>query len=101
MIWLPTFLMRPHGMNVSEAGRLVGFVFGGVSVIGILAGGFLTDRVGAANPVWHTRLLVLASFAGAPAVASLILAPSLTMMFACFSVWAITISFWFGPGYAL
>ncbi len=43
--FLPAFLMRYHGMDIKQAGRVSAVVLGAVGVVGLLAGGMLADWV--------------------------------------------------------
>lgn len=43
--WMPSFLMRFHGMNVKEAGMSLALAGGIFSSLGSFIGGFLCDRV--------------------------------------------------------
>jgi len=45
-IWFPPFFMRVHGMSVAEVGLGWGLLTGAAGVIGILGGGWLSDRFG-------------------------------------------------------
>jgi predicted MFS family arabinose efflux permease len=57
--WLPSFLIRSHGMNSGTAGTLLAFILGLVGGSGTLLGGLIADHLGARNPAW--RLLTVAT----------------------------------------
>jgi predicted MFS family arabinose efflux permease len=49
----PSFLMRSHGLEVSNVGILLAIFGGGGGVIGTLSGGYLADRIGATDKRWY------------------------------------------------
>ena len=65
--WSSTFLVRVHGMSLTEVGSILGPYRGVLSMMGILTGGILTDRLGRRDERW--RLWT-------PACIPLILAPA-------------------------
>lgn len=54
--WFPAFLVRYHGMALSEAGALFGLAMGLGTVAGALGGGWLASRLSARDLSWLTRL---------------------------------------------
>ncbi len=48
--WLPTFLMKTRGMPEVAAGRDIGLVTAVSSIVGMLAGGWLADRLARTSP---------------------------------------------------
>jgi len=63
-IWFPPFFMRVHGMSVAEVGMGWGLVTGAAGVIGILGGGWLSDRFGSRDSrriVWVPTIGMLIS----------------------------------------
>lgn len=48
--FMPSFMVRYHGISPSEIGLTLGFVSGFGGMIGTFLGGFLTDKYGAKNP---------------------------------------------------
>lgn len=58
--WLPLFLYETFKMNLADSGFYGNFAIGGPVFVGALAGGFISDRVGAKNPA--RRLLLLFGF---------------------------------------
>tara|TARA_R110000868_G_scaffold6550_3_gene37014 strand:- start:1093 stop:2409 length:1317 start_codon:yes stop_codon:yes gene_type:complete len=61
--WFPVFLMRVHGMGLVDAGRLAGgcLILGGL--IGLVGGGWLTDKLGG-TPGDRLRFCGLAAVVG-------------------------------------
>jgi predicted MFS family arabinose efflux permease len=52
-IWSTAFLVRTHGLNVREAGTLMGLAAGPGAVVGSLSGGWLADRLGRRDSRWQ------------------------------------------------
>lgn len=50
--WLPTFLVRAHGMPLASVGLYLAVVIGCAGAIGTIAAGRLADRYGVRNPSW-------------------------------------------------
>jgi MFS family permease len=65
-LFMPSFLIRYHGLNLKDANLVAGLILGAVGVPGLLVGGWMVDRVRRAR--WDGRLLT-------PAIALLISAP--------------------------
>lgn len=64
--WLPLYLREAYNMTLATAGFLGTFVLQGAVVLGICAGGWISDRVSAGAP--HRRMLLYGMFylIGAP-----------------------------------
>ena len=69
------FLFRSHGMSTSESGVWLGLLLGGVTAIGIVIGGVLTDRLQRRDERWNVWLPALALSIAAPAAALFVLLP--------------------------
>lgn len=68
--WAPTFFVRTHEMSLTEAGFWLGLVLGIPGGVGIVAGGWLSDRYGAKDTRWYlwvvaVALVVMVPFAAA------------------------------------
>ncbi|MCC6076522.1 spinster family MFS transporter [Pseudomonas sp. GCM10022188] len=110
-MWNASFLVRSHGLTLQQAGLLAGLVAGGVSGIGTLCSGWLTDRLAQRNRLWLIGIPLLGNLIGALALAAYLLWPAATLAqfgalavptamlwcaLACFfSVW------WVAPSYTL
>lgn len=101
LIWCTPFLLRSHAMPLAQAGMLVGVFYGGVSMIGVLGGGVVSDRLSRLGDVWRTRVLAVAALLSAPALLGLLLLQNAVAMIVCFMVWAVIASIWYGPAYGL
>lgn len=70
--WSPSFLIRSHGLNLQEAGILVGVAGGIGATVGTLTCGVVTDRLARRDPAWQV---------GVPLLATLICIPSCLAFF--------------------
>ena len=95
--WLPSLLGRSFGMELAEIGRFYGalLLFGGVA--GVLAGGFVGDRLGAKDRAWYARLPALCFWAAVPLFAIGILAESSTVAFLAWVVPQGLVYVWLAP----
>ncbi|MEQ9005646.1 MAG: MFS transporter [Pseudomonadales bacterium] len=64
--WVPSFLIRSHGMQTGEVGTWLGLILGIPGGIGIALGGYLADRFGARDPRWFLWVVTVALLAGVP-----------------------------------
>ncbi|MGF0237406.1 spinster family MFS transporter [Rhodococcus sp. IEGM1300] len=64
--WSPSFLIRSHGLNVQQAGFLVGVVGGGGATIGTLTCGMLTDRMARRDAGWQIGVPLLGTLISIP-----------------------------------
>ncbi|SFA82735.1 Predicted arabinose efflux permease, MFS family [Collimonas sp. OK607] len=109
-IWSTTFLVRSHGLNLKDAGIIVGVIGGVTAVAGGLFSGWLCDRLSARDPRWQLGVPILGTTialplgvvyflypAGNPWLIGSIMVPKamiVSAMFSFFSVW------WAAPSYA-
>ncbi len=64
--WSPSFLIRSHGLNLQEAGFLVGVVGGTGSALGTLVCGVLTDRLARRDVGWQIGVPLLGTLLSIP-----------------------------------
>lgn len=101
VIWYAPFLLRIHEVPMAQAGLLVGLFYGGVSMVGVVGGGFVADWLSRFGDAWRARLVALAALLSIPALLGMLLAPSMPLMLVCLAVWAILSSIWYGPAYGM
>jgi predicted MFS family arabinose efflux permease len=58
--WLPSFLIRSHGLDIREAGIVLGALVGVVGAAGTFAGGWLADRLGRSRASNRLRVVCAA-----------------------------------------
>jgi MFS family permease len=75
-LWTPSVLERSFGLGLIERGQFLAalFLIGGTA--GVFAGGWLADRLGAADRGWYARLPAIAWLITAPLFAAGLLAPN-------------------------
>lgn len=64
--WSPSFLIRSHGLNLQEAGFLVGVVGGTGATVGTLTCGMLTDRMARRDVGWQIGVPLLGTLTSIP-----------------------------------
>jgi MFS family permease len=72
--WMPSFLARSHGMQPKEIGALLGPLIGIIGGVGMVAGGYLTDRLSRRDERWTFWMPAAASLLSVPAVCAALLA---------------------------
>lgn len=70
--WLPSFFARSHGLGAKETGMALAFVIGPPELVGVIAGGFIVDRLARKDPRWYVRF---------PAVVILLATPLFMLTF--------------------
>lgn len=64
--WVPSFLIRSHGMETGEVGTWLGLILGIPGGIGIALGGYMADKLGARDTRWYLWIVSVALLAGVP-----------------------------------
>lgn len=64
--WAPTFFVRSHEMSLTEAGFWLGLVLGIPGGLGIVAGGWLSDRFGNRDTRWYLWVVAVALVIAVP-----------------------------------
>ncbi len=97
IFWLPSFFGRSFGLALAE----VGWFYGGIVLIGGVAGtwlgGWLGDRAGPGDPGSYARIPALCFLAAAPCFAAGLFAPSLWLGWLLFAVGQMLALAWLGP----
>ncbi|MEE8306151.1 MAG: hypothetical protein V3R81_02740, partial [Gammaproteobacteria bacterium] len=89
LIWLPSFFVRTHGLDIREVGTWLAFTNAVPHAFGLLAGGVLADKLAKISLRAPVFLCVFAQLAAAPFYAVVLLADSPTTAF----LWLIVPSF--------
>lgn len=77
--WTPTFIHRYHGRSVSQAGLTTSLILFPASVLGVLLGGVLSDRLLARIPTARFLTAALGLWVGIPFGLLAVLAPVWTL----------------------
>jgi predicted MFS family arabinose efflux permease len=97
----PSFLMRSHGLSVSEVGVLMAFAGGGSGLVGTLLGGVLADRLAKRDPRWYLWLPVFAGCVGLPLAFPYLLMDDLRVVVVLLFVVNMMINTYLGPCLAI
>jgi predicted MFS family arabinose efflux permease len=98
--WTPTFFGRVHGLGMTEAAAIIGPSRGVLGAAGILAGGFIVDRLRREHIRWRVGIPALACAAVGPAEALFLLGDSTEAWFAGFALASFFTLIHQGPIYA-
>jgi predicted MFS family arabinose efflux permease len=64
--WIPSFLIRSHGMETGEIGTYLGLIIGIPGGLGIVLGGYLADRFGSRDTRWFLWIVTVALVLSVP-----------------------------------
>lgn len=95
--WLPSLLQRSFGLDLIETSRLFGAVLLIGGTVGVLAGGWLGDRLGVADRGGYAKLPAFAFVAAVPLFAAGALSESATLAFALFLIPQALAYVWLAP----
>jgi len=81
--WVPSFLIRSHGMETGEAGTYLGLILGIPGGIGIVLGGWMADRYGSRDTRWYLWVASIALLLGTPFAFGIYLSdtPAMSLLF--------------------
>ena len=96
-----SFFVRIHGLDLAQAGLVLGTFYGIVGMIGSFGGGWLVDRLVVRDPRWPTWWCALAYVIAAPAAALMLLSPSLIGAIAGLSIVALVTNATYGTASAV
>lgn len=95
--WLPSLLIRSFGLDLVDTSQFIGALLLVGGVAGMLAGGWLGDRLGKRDRAFYSWLPSLAFILGAPLFAAGILSTSVTLAFLLFLIPQALSYVWIGP----
>jgi MFS family permease len=81
--WTAALMMRSHGMGIAETGQWIGPLTGISGALGVIAGGRLSDHLGARDARWYLRLPALAALLGLPFTVMFIMSESVGLALLC------------------
>ena len=99
--WAPSFLQRLHGLKSSEAGLLLGLIYGIGGAIGSFAGGVMTDHLGKKDKRWYLKAPAYAIIIGNPCAAGAIFLQNTALSVTCLGLCASLQSVYLGPSLAV
>jgi MFS family permease len=98
--WNSMLLVRVHGLKIHEIANIVGPLRGILVAIGVLLGGFLTDRLGRRDPRWRLYVPGLACLAVVPGDLAFLLGDSKSVWVSGFAFSSLLTLLHQGPVYA-
>jgi predicted MFS family arabinose efflux permease len=101
LAWLPAFIIRSHELSLSMTGALLAVVIGVLGGLGTLLGGAMADRLGARNPAWRLRCVVVVFMVAAVCWSVAVTAQSRLIALPFFVVGGALIAFHVGPSLAM
>ncbi len=99
--WAPTFLLRVHGMTLSEVGFWLGLITGSAGAVGALVGGMLSDRLGRSDRRWYPWVNAIAAIAALPFAIGFVLSDGIVMALGAFVPLIFLTGVYTGPLYAM
>lgn len=99
--WWPTFIVRTHGLSISDMSLFLGLVFGVATGLGVFAGGYLADTLARRDVRWIAWVVMVAIVIGLPFGLVTYLTESSTVVFLLIGVPAFAGGFYLSPTFAL
>ena len=96
-LWMPSVMMRSFRLDLLTTGKFLAslLLIGGCA--GVLAGGWLADRLGRANRAWYARLPAIAWILAVPAWGIGLFAPNLWVAWPLLLIGNAVNILWLGP----
>jgi MFS family permease len=99
--WVPAFLIKVHGLTLTEAGIQLGLVLGISGAIGTFAGGALSDWLSARNPRIRLYFPAVVTFLTTPFFALFCLAGDVHLALLIYAIGTVISAMHFGPAFGL
>ncbi len=100
MIWVPVYLLRQFGANTRDTGLLLGLAAGIPGSIGVLLGGWATDRLGMVHERWRLGVPALTMLLFMPAIWLVVESPTLPAASLCVALAYLLALAYTGPAWA-
>ena len=108
--WFPSFLIRVHGLTLTEAGLILGLVGTSGALLGAVGGGILCDKLASRDARWQLRVPSIGAALSVLFLGLFLLWPEsqlwrfgglrIPVAVAFLFLGAVVSSFWIGPTYA-
>jgi len=95
--WLPTLMKESFGLDPAQTGNFYGAILLLGGVAGVLAGGFIGDRLGKRDKAAYARLPAIAFVLAVPLFAGGVMSSTVTAAFLFFVVPQALAYIWLGP----
>jgi predicted MFS family arabinose efflux permease len=99
--WWPTFVMRSHGLSMTDLSLFLALVFGVAGGLGTFLGGYIADQFSKRDMKWMPRIVTIATVVGLPFGFAIYLTESSWVVFALIGVPAALGSVYLPPTYAM
>lgn len=99
--WMPSFLIRAHGMSSGEVGTALGLIIGVGGGLGTFLGGVICDKLGVRNVKWHMWIPAFGFLIAVPFGAGVFLTDSLTMSLALYCIPAFLVNLYTGSTFGM
>jgi len=99
--WVPSFLIRTHGMNSGQVGTALGLIIGITGGLGTFLGGIITDRLSVRNVKWYMWLPSIAFLIAVPFGIAVYLTDSLYLSLAFYCVPTFLVNLYTGPTFGM
>ncbi len=95
--FLPSFLIRMHGMSISEVGAVLAPVAGIMGGIGTFLGGYFADRFGRNDKRWYLRVALISGALAIPMYMGFSVADSALLSVAFLAIANLFMPMYLGP----
>jgi predicted MFS family arabinose efflux permease len=101
VLWMPAFLVRSHGLSLTQVGLVLALMNGVLGGLGTYTAGRLTDVLARRDPRWRTWVVALGKSAYVPFLVGVFLVDDLRVALALYVVPAFFGGFYLAPTAAL
>ncbi|MEO9944099.1 MFS transporter [Paraglaciecola sp.] len=101
LTFIPSFLIRSHGMSVSQVGVALGLIIGISGMIGALTGGYLADKFGKKDMRWYLWVPGIGVLLSLPFSLLALNLDSLNTVLVCIFISNVFMSSYLGPTIAI
>jgi predicted MFS family arabinose efflux permease len=99
--WMPTFLIRVHGLNTAQIGWQIGLAIALGNAGGHLTAGYLADRLAQKDIRWYAGVAAIGSLLAVPFALISLFTPNASLSIWSTFAWIFFMSGWYTPTYAL
>ncbi|MCB9726110.1 MAG: MFS transporter [Spirochaetaceae bacterium] len=99
--FVPSFLVRSHGLGGSELGLVMAFGGGGAGLVGTLLSGRIADHLGVRDRRWYLWVPALAGLAALPISLPFLLLDDTRIVLMAMVLATVLINTYLGPGIAI